>query len=148
MGRRETGVTLVELLTVVTMVAVLASIAVPSYRKYVLRANRADAKTALLQLQAAQEKFYLQNNAYATGVTSVTDLPPTGLGMNDVTQNGYYKISVAPSAGDVNNQSFTATATPIAGKGQTADKQCLSFTLTDTGKRDVSVTGNGPICWK
>ena len=64
MRRAERGVTLIELMTVV-VITMLASIAVPSYRRYMLRSQRTDGGTARLQLQAAQEKYYLQNNAYA-----------------------------------------------------------------------------------
>jgi type IV pilus assembly protein PilE len=58
------GVTLIELMIVIIVVAVLASIAIPSYRQYVLRSHRTEAKAALMNVAAAQEKFYLQNNTY------------------------------------------------------------------------------------
>src|SRR5262245_49539702 len=71
---RQRGVTLIELLTVVIVVAVLASLSIPSYRRYLLRAQRSDGTTALLRLAAAQEKHYIQ---YGTYVTVTTDLPKT-----------------------------------------------------------------------
>ena len=80
MKPKSAGMTLIELMIVVAIVALLASIAVPSYRQYVLRANRTEATTALLQLAAAQEKFYLQNNTYA-GNALIDDAPPAGLGL-------------------------------------------------------------------
>src|SRR5262245_44202193 len=87
----QRGVTLIELMMVITGLGILAAIAVPGYRQYLLRANRTDAKSALMTLQAAEEKFYLQNNAYTD---KVLDAPPTGLGMSDVTVHGYYKVAV------------------------------------------------------
>jgi len=66
--RNQTGVTLLELMTVVVIIGVLTSIAIPSYRRYTLRAQRSDATAALLRIAAAQEKFYLQNNTYTTTV--------------------------------------------------------------------------------
>ena len=138
---RQAGVTLVELLTVVVVIAILAGIAIPSYRAYLLRANRSDAKASLLQLQAAQEKFYLSNSAYTDNVKGD---PPAGLGMTDVTQHGYYQLKVVSDG-----QSYTATAAPIAGAGQGDDKACGSFSLTDTGVRTVSASAaNTEICWK
>ena len=74
----QNGVTLIELLTVIVVIGILASIAVPSYRNYLIRAQRTEATTALLNLQAAQEKFYLQNNAYTDQVAAA---PPAGLGL-------------------------------------------------------------------
>jgi len=49
-----------------------------SYRRYVLHANRTDATSALLRIQVAQEKYFLQNNTYTTNVTGI---PPAGLGV-------------------------------------------------------------------
>ncbi len=62
--RHHRGVTLVELLIVIVIIAILGLIAVPSYRQYSMRAQRTEAKTALLRLAANQERFYLQNNTY------------------------------------------------------------------------------------
>src|SRR5437763_2903936 len=87
---RMRGMTLIELMVVVAIVAILASLAVGSYRRYVLRANRTDATSALLRIQVAQEKYFLQNNTYTT---DVTDLPPTGLGVASPTTNGFYTLA-------------------------------------------------------
>ena len=66
----QRGVTLIELLTVVVIVAILASIAVPSYRNYLIRAQRTDATTALLRIQSGMEKYLVQNGKYTTDVDS------------------------------------------------------------------------------
>jgi len=142
MKSAQRGMTLVELLTVMVVVAILASIAVPSYRSYLIRSNRADAKSALMQVQAAQEKFYLQNNAYTD---KVSDSPPTGLGLAATTTNSFYSLSVALGAG---GQTYTATATPTTAGGQSADTKCANFTVTDIGKRGVSGTDTVANCWK
>lgn len=143
MKSRQRGVTLVELLTVMVIVAILASVAIPSYRRYLVRTNRADAKTALMQLQAAEEKFYLQNNAYTDNITSGS---PNGLGLTTTTVNGFYTIEVKP---ENDNQSYIATAKPTASGGQSSDKECGSFTITDVGKRGISGgTKDSVFCWK
>ena len=56
------GMTLVELMIVVVIIAILTMIAVPGYRQYSERAHRTEAKNALLLLANNQERFYLQNN--------------------------------------------------------------------------------------
>jgi type IV pilus assembly protein PilE len=141
--RRVRGVTLIELMTVVVVVAILASIAIPSYRQYLLRSNRTEAKAVLLQLQTAQEKFYLQRNAFTDDVTGA---PPTGLGLTGVTETGKYAITVVLDDGD--GQSYTATATPAAGGGQEDDTQCVDFTIDERGTKGVT----GPLgqrdCWR
>lgn len=141
MRSRQAGVTLIELLTVVVVLGILASIAVPSYRSYVMRTNRTDAKSALLQIQAAEEKYFLQYNKYTLDVKSAA---PTGLGMSDTTANGFYTLSLAARS----TSGYTASATPTTAGGQNSDSKCGTFTLDDTGVRGVSVTGNQALCWK
>lgn len=142
--RALAGVTLIELLTVMVVIAILASIAVPSYRSYLLRANRSDAKSALMQLQVAQEKYFLQFNKYTN---KVADAPPAGLGISDTTTHGYYKLTVPTLAAD--GQSYTAKATPIDGAGQSDDKKCKTFTIDDRGTKKIeSGTGDADSCWR
>jgi type IV pilus assembly protein PilE len=136
----QRGVTLIELMVVVVVVAILASIAVPSYRSYMIRTQRTEAKSALLQLQAAQEKFYLQNNAYTNNVTAA---PPVGLGLPGTTENGLYTITIPGAAG----QSYTALATPVVGGGQADDAKCTQFSVTNTGTRGATGSGGVDACW-
>jgi len=139
MKHSQRGVTLMELLTVVTVLAILASIAIPSYRRYLLRAQRSDATTALLRLTTAQEKHYLQ---YGTYVTVPANLPNAhsagGLGVSATSERGYYTLSVAPRA-----TGYTATATPIAGAGQSEDTTCRTFTIDENGTRTSVNSGGG-----
>jgi type IV pilus assembly protein PilE len=142
MRNRMQGVTLIELMIVVIVVGTLAAIAVPSYRSYVLRTHRAEAKTALLALAAAQEKHYVVNNTYAED-TDLSTAPPTGLGIAATTQGGWYTIAItaADAAG------FTATATATG--TQTADRDCAVFTVNSTGARTATNTGGtaSTVCW-
>ena len=78
---KQQGVTLLELMVVVVVVAILGMIALPSYRQYSMRAQRTEAKTALLQLATAQERFYLQNNTYTANFAA---LQLTGMSENNV----------------------------------------------------------------
>jgi len=133
------GVTLIELMIVIVVVGILAAIAVPSYRNYVVRAQRTDAMSALLRVAAAQEKFYLQNNTYAA-TALLDDAPPAGLGING-TENGWYTLAVTST--DL-TRDFTVTATPVSGGVQAADTHCASFSLTSTGQKSATNTD----CWR
>ena len=139
--RRMAGVTLIELMIVVVVVAILGMIAVPSYRQYTMRANRTEAKTALLRLQANQERWYLQNNTYTND--------PEVLGFTgDKTENGVYTLAI--TSGDL-TEGYTATATPTAGGGtngvsMTGDGECATFTITSQGLKSASPDSNGR-CW-
>lgn len=144
MRKSEKGVTLIELLTVVVVVAVLASIAVPSYRRYLLRAQRSDATTALLRLQSAEEKFFLQYGAYTTDLTSNA---PTGLGQTSSrSERGYYQLGVAPTT-----TGYDAVATVVSGGGQGDDKKCASFKVTERGVKSALDSANATStdeCWR
>jgi len=67
------GITLIELLTVVAIVAILAAIAIPTYTNYMQRARRAEAKTALEQLRAAQEMFRAERGRYSTNLLQLVN---------------------------------------------------------------------------
>ena len=144
LARRQSGVTLIELLTVIVVLAVLSSIAVATYRRFTLRANRTDATTALLRIQVAQEKFFLQNNRYASGSAELTGAPPAGLGIGvssaGVTPNGYYTVTL--DAADATH--YTATATAAGTQNQDV-AACQVFTLNEQGTRTPAEDSG---CWK
>jgi type IV pilus assembly protein PilE len=147
MKNRQRGVTLIELMTVLLVVAIIASIAVPSYRKYLLRAQRADAKTALLQAQTAEEKFLLQQNTYTANVTGAQ---PGGLGLTGKSENNFYDIAIVLT-NVAGVPGYTITAAPGAGSGQADDTDCVSFTLNEQGVRtalDAGSVDNTATCWK
>jgi type IV pilus assembly protein PilE len=138
--RRMAGVTLLELMAVVVVIGILGMIALPSYRQYVMRAQRTDAKTALLRLQTNQERFYLANRRYGGN----GDLPALGFPAPSRSEHGSYQITIAGA--DANT--YTATATPVAGANpdMTADAMCTSLSLTAQGVK--SATGTNPTsCW-
>ena len=136
---RMRGVTLLELMAVVVIIGVLGTLAVNSYRGYLLRTNRTEARMALLQVQAAQEKYFLQNNRYATQAEMYALPANGGLGIGPTTQTGKYAITLARP----NNTTYTATAT--AQGGQTADAAaCHTLRIRQDGTREP--TGND--CWR
>lgn len=135
---RQSGVTLIELMIVVVIIGILASVAYPSYRAYVQRTHRTEAKSALLQLQADQERYYLEENTYAS---SVTDLQSFDAAKSE---NGIYDLSI--SGADANG--YTATATPASGGGDngvdmTDDTECASFSITADGRKSAT----SDKCW-
>lgn len=130
MKHRQRGVNLVELMVVVAIVAILAAIAYPSYRNQLMRSHRAEAKAALLEIQVAQEKWFLQNNAYTNSLSN--------LGVASPTTNGYYTISVT-----VGNPATTYDATAAKAGGQSDDTHCASFNIDETGSRGAT----NADCW-
>ncbi len=141
----RSGFSLTELLIAVAVSGILMAIAVPSYRDYVMRANRADATTALLRLASNQERFYLANNTYA-GPDDLADAPPAGLGMPG-TERGFYELTIVS---DDLRSGYTATAT-AAGGGQENDDACVSFAVNERGQRsaeNAEADENMDECWR
>ena len=69
--KSKKGITLIELLVVIMIIAILAAIAIPMYTNYLQRARRADGKTALEQLRAAQEMFRAEKGVYSTNAAQL-----------------------------------------------------------------------------
>lgn len=136
MKRTTSGFSLIELMIVVAVVGILAAVAYPAYRDYVLEARRADAQADLLDAQLLQERYRGYNNQYAANSTA---LSTAGLGM--ISENEYYTYSTTGST-----STFTVTATAKAGESQTEDKEggvsCSPMTINQSS----NVTP--PACWK
>jgi type IV pilus assembly protein PilE len=140
------GFTLVELLMTVLLVSVLAAIALPNYRSYVLRANRTEARAALLGLATAQERFYLQCHGYGASLGATTTCSPLTLAFPASSERGYYSLTVT----EASPTGWSATASAAATKPQYADTRCRMFRLTSTGAKsstDAAGADSGAECW-
>ena len=71
--RRSRGFTLIELLIVMTIIGILASIAVPSYQRSVIRAREAVLFEDLSTLRNAIDEFYVDNAAYPESLVDLVD---------------------------------------------------------------------------
>lgn len=69
--RDVSGFTLIELMVVVSMVAILVLISVPAYGKYAAQAMRENMQTEMYKLQQQEEKYFSQKKAYFAGVSNV-----------------------------------------------------------------------------
>lgn len=141
---RALGITLLELMAVVMVIGILGIIALPSYRQYVMRAQRTEAKSFLLQLATNQERFYLANQRYGSVAELQATVPPL-LSPDARSERGTYQVAIAvPNP----TQGYTATATPVAGAAfdMTADAQCTSFSITAQGARTATGTA-AASCW-
>ncbi len=128
----QAGFTLIELIVVVTIVGILASIAIPSYTEYVRRNNRASAQALLSQLASRQQQYLLNQRQYGTLAQ-----------LGGVVQEGgaqHYTITVATAQPANAAPTFTLTATPTG--GQAADR-CGTLTLNQAGEKTAASTG----CW-
>ena len=143
---RQRGATLLEIMVVVAIIALLASIGYPSYMGYITRANRTAAKSLLLQVADRQEQFFANNKRYADDLTDL-GYPANGFMIND------QGAATAAAADDrvyairlTNTTPLTYTVNAAPEQRQAAhDAQCQTLTLTHTGIR--SQTGASTECW-
>ena len=128
---KNRGFTLIELLIAVAIIGLLAAIAYPSYTNYTNKSRRTDAKAALLEEAARQERWFFNNSTYIAA-------PQANGGMSP---EGYYAITVAAGASGIAT-SFVLTATPVAA----GDADCTTLTLNSQGVKGA--TGANPgSCW-
>jgi len=137
MMKAQQGVTLVELLIVVTIVGILAAVAIPGYRQYMIRTNRTEAKVALTDFAQDLERCMTRFNAYNdVGCDAFDDVR--------ITEGGAYVVSVA-AAPAATAATYTLQAVPQA--GQVEDTRCATLTLTSTNVKATSGTDTALRCW-
>mgnify|MGYP000577606724 CR=1 FL=1 len=139
--RSAKGFTLIELMIAVAIVALLASIAYPSYVEQVAKAKRADAAAALLTGAQALERYYTSNGRYLTAANAIAAVFPT-----QVPENGaaYYNITATVATANA----FTLRATRA---GAMTDDPCGNLELNSTGTRSLDSNASGRDvagCWR
>lgn len=135
MGKhRQSGFTLIEIMIVVAIIGILASIAYPSYQEYVLRGNRVEGMALLNDAAARQERYYAQNNTYADTVAK--------LGIPARSNNGLYTLAIS----DTTASTYTLTAAP--GGAQVKDTKCGTLGLNQAGTKTKTGTAALSDCWK
>ena len=137
MLQRLRAFTLTELLIVVAIVGVLTAIAIPSYNNYIMRANRSEATTALLDLANKMEQYFVRNNTYATATLA-------DVGATAATENGIYLLSL--DEGTLSATTYTLLATP-QGSQAARDTECATFIYDQLGVKGISGTSTVEECW-
>jgi type IV pilus assembly protein PilE len=129
---RQNGFTLIELMIVVVILGILASIAWPSYTKYIREARRAEAQSEMLRIQLGLEKWRANNNTYSSTLSNA--------GFTD--SDTYYNFTITgAAAGDPPTASVYVIRAAAQGV-QTSDSGCTALTLNQSGVK-------GPAgCWK
>ena len=112
--RPSQGFTLIELMITVAIVAILAAIAIPNYRNYVIRGQLVDATQGLAAVRANMERYYQDNRSYLPVAPFPVPCNAT------IIPAGNFDITCAATAAP---DTFTATAVGARGA-------VLGFTFT------------------
>jgi len=118
--KRQAGFTLIELVIVMIIVGILAAIAIPSYRQYVIKGNRRAAQAVMMDIANRERQYFIGNREFASQADLAYSLP------TEVSDN--YTYTVTPDAGPP--PTFSITFTAIG--GQTGDGD---LTLTSDGEK-------------
>jgi len=150
-GNRARGFTLIELMIVVAIIALLAAIAVPSYRDSVRKGERGEGKAAILKALQAEERYFTQNNTYVDPSTlpaaSRAAFPAFSA---DNAGNSRYTITVQNVAitGLCTDANWSRCAIVKATRNSGTDPDCGTFLAMDTVGNKVADTPNNAVCWQ
>ncbi|WP_082926594.1 type IV pilin protein [Cupriavidus sp. D384] len=133
------GFTLVELMVTVAIIGIIAAFVFPSYTSYVVRGNRAAAESYMLELASLQERFMVDNRAYAANLGALNaPATPASVSAN-------YQVTLTAIAA-ATPPAYTITATPT-GNQASRDTSCGTLSLNQAG--DKTATGSAQAgCWK
>lgn len=131
---KQFGFTFVELMITVAIIGILVAIAMPSYRQYILRSNRAAAQAEMMDIANRQQQFFLANRSYATTLADMSYVLP-----HEVSER--YRLN--PEDMDVDNTARPPhfTITFVTKGSQDGDG---NLTLDSTGTK---LRKNGSDCW-
>jgi type IV pilus assembly protein PilE len=144
--RRQFGITLIELMVVVAIIAIISAFAYPSYSRYVVKGKRAVAQSTLLQIADRQQQFFMDNKRYAADLTDL-GFPANPHVVDDdgnSTVAGNSQAVYSLSLSNVTATTWTVTAAPLHGQ-LSRDTYCGSLSITHAGAKGK--TGAADNCW-
>jgi type IV pilus assembly protein PilE len=126
---RGRGFTLIEVMIALVVVAILAAIALPSYRDQMRKSTRAQAQAFLSDMASRQQQFLVDKRRYAPSVAALNMAAPADVGK-------VFDVAVAAAAGPPPTFVITATAS-----GDQAKDKCPVMTIDNAGNRTPAT------CW-
>ena len=143
--RPSAGFTLTELMITVAIVAILATMAYPSYQEFVLKSRRAEAKAALMDNMQLFERHFSQANTYYISSANQTVWTGFKTWSGDNPNSGFYEITANTACGNNDGLCVELRARPLRG-----DATCGTLVLNSMGVKSNILGGtasNTPNCW-
>ena len=129
------GVTLIELMVVLVIIAILTALAVPAYQSHVTKTNRGVAKSCLSEYAQFMERYYTTNLTYVGATAS-----PGCKSDSNLSQRYTFATS------NLAQSTYTVTATPI-GVQAARDTQCGALNIKQDGTKGATGSGGTAFCW-
>ncbi len=139
---QKKGFTIIELMIVLAVVAILVTLAIPSFRDTLRKSRRSDAMNAIVGIHLAQERWRVNHTTY--GQLANPSNPLTNLGPDPlISPDGHYSLTI-PTA---TSTSYTILGTAL---GDQINDSCGNFTLTFTAGVITKTTSKGVAdqCWR
>ncbi len=137
--RLQAGFTLIEVMIAVAIIGILAAVAYPSYRDYIVRGSLVDATNGLASVRAQMERHFLDNRTYATINGFTTPCAAVDAGGTDAPRRfGAFLVSCSGNP--------TATTFTLQAVG-TGSVSAFTYTITEADVRATTATAYGyPTC--
>jgi type IV pilus assembly protein PilE len=141
----QQGFTLIEIMIVVTIIAILAAIAIPNYQDYVTRGRLVEALSGLADSRTKIEQYFQDNRSYPTGCV-IQPAPPTA---TQVQLTSLKAFDLACSNMTATTYTVTATGkTPMVGFSYTINEQNVKTSAFSGAFASKNWTAASPNnCW-
>jgi len=120
MSRRNAkhGFTLIELLIVIAIIGILAAIAIPMYRNYVIRARLTEVTNGMMNIAAAVASYYQENDVFPSASGKGNIQTSLGVSLNTLSKmgaatvtNGLISVTIADIGTEVDASTLTLSPT-------------------------------------
>ncbi len=136
------GFTLLEALIALSILGILAALALPAYRDHLFRSARLEAGRELVEVATDLERYHARNGRYVDDARPL--LAPATAGRRRSTRGGHYEIEVRACSGRALDVCFIAVARPRGGQARDV---CGWFSLSSDGSREAE-GDTVAVCWR